>query len=371
MKNERLIQARQSRGWSQRKVAEQIDTSEKRVGEWERGESSPSPIFRERLCELFACDAEALGLIRSAMTPLTSGLWADDLLAVYNQGVLALHDLYFKGSPYHVESILPLYSAQTAALVQPGPLSKPAARVASLAQQLACELATDREDFGAAQQAVQQALRFAQIAEDRSLQVASLIGLANLGFHRKQSTIARCAYERAISLFDESVTPLLQGRTYAGAAEVYAMRGEMQEALRAMGLAYEVYPLCPEDDPAYPYMHASRYALYVFGDTQPRLFLNQPKEAEHALISLEKEQNTDALNEPVTMLDLLYYKAESQYQQGELEASSEALESAGLLAKQLGSRLYFGKLVETYETMRAKWPHEHRIATLADTFASW
>lgn len=371
MGNERLKQARLARGWSQGKVASQIGTDEKRVGEWERGVASPSPIFRERLCELFGCGADELGLIPSVAPVLVSGLWADDLVSAYSQGVIALHDLYFKGNPYHVEMILPLYSAQTSALVQPGPLSKPAARVASLAQQLACELATDREDFGAAQQAGQQALRFAEIAEDRSLQVASLIGIANLGFHRRQSTMAKRAYETAISLFNEDVTPLLQGRTLAGAAEVYAMRGEMQEALRAMGMAYEVYPAHPEEDPAYPYLHASRYALYVFGETQSRLFLSQPKEAEQALVTLEKEQNTDALNEPVTNLDLLYYRAESQQQQDELDGASQALQEAGQLAKQLGSRLYFGKLVETYETMRDKWPHERQIEQLTDVFAAW
>lgn len=370
-RRERLKQARLSRGWTQRKVAQAIDTDEKRIGEWERGEASPSPVFRERLCQLFGCRAEDLGLIPSVAPILATGLWHDDLVSVYHQGVLALHDLYFRGNPYHVETILPLYSAQTAALVQPGPLSKPAARVASLAQQLACELATDREDFGAAHQAGQQALRFAQIAEDRNLQVASLIGLANLGFHRRQSTIARAAYERAIGLFDETVTPLLKGRTLAGAAEVYAMRQEYQDAMRAMGQAYEVYPMNPEEDPAYPYIHASRYALYVFGDTQSRLFLNQPKEADAALTALDREANTDAENEPVTMLDLLYYRAESTAQQDELEASGAALEQAGLLAKQLGSRLYFGKLVETYESLRARWPHEHQIAQLADVFASW
>lgn len=369
MGNERLKQARLSRGWSQRKVAQAIDTDEKRVGEWERGKATPMPVSQEKLCQLFGCSAEELGLVPP--TILSTGLWPDDLLTVYHQGVLSLHDLYFKGNPHHVEAILPLYSAQTALLVTPGPLSIPAARVASLAHQLACELATDREDFGAAYQAGQQALRFAQIAEDRNLQVASLIGLANLGFHRRQSTIARSAYERAIGLFDETVTPLLKGRTLAGAAEVYAMRSETQEALRAMGQAYEVYPMQPEEDPAYPYLHASRYALYVFGDTQSRLFLNQPKEADAALVALDKEQNTDAENEPVTMLDLLYYRAESTAQQNELEASSDALERAGMLSKQLGSRLYFGKLVETYEGLRARWPYERQIAQLADVFASW
>jgi len=35
------------------------------------------------------------------------------------------------------------------------------------------------------------------------------------------------------------VTPLLKGRVYAGLAEVYAIRRQYQEAMRAMGYAYE------------------------------------------------------------------------------------------------------------------------------------
>ena len=69
-------------------------------------------------------------------------------------------------------------------------------------------------------------------------------------------------------------------------------------------------PLKPEDDPAYPYLRASRYSLYVFGDAQSRLFLGQPKEADKALIAMQKETN-DPQIEPITKLDMLYYQADS------------------------------------------------------------
>lgn len=364
MRNEALIQARKLRGWSQLRVAQQISADPKRVGEWERGEATPIPVYQERLCNLFGTDAASLGFIAHP----ESSRWADESLTIYSRGILNLHDLYFKGYPYHVETILPVYVRQASALVQPGPLSKEAATVASKAYLLACELASDREDFGIAQQAGKQALRYGQIAGDRNLQVAALIGLANVGFHRRQSASARHSYQQAISLFDASVTPLLKGRAYAGIAEVYAMRSETQEALRAMGMAYEVYPMIPEDDPAYPYIHASRYALYMFGETQSRLFLNQPREAEYAMEALQREQNTDAENEPVTKLDLRYYQAESRWQQGELEGSIFALEEAAKLARHLGSRLYFNKLVEIYRSMLAQWPQEPKIIRLEEVF---
>jgi tetratricopeptide (TPR) repeat protein len=221
-----------------------------------------------------------------------------------------------------------------------------------------------------AQQAGQQAFSYAQLAGDANLQVAALIGLANLGFHRKLSTAALRAYKHAVSLLNEYVTPLLKGRTYAGIAEVYAMRGQLQEAMRAMGLAYEHYPLKPEDDPAYPYLRASRYSLYVFGDAQSRLFLGQPKEADKALIAMQKETN-DPQIEPITKLDMLYYQADVQIQQGEIEPSSTILTEAATLAKDLGSRLYFNKLAISYHQLQAQWPREPLIGALEEVFQPW
>ena len=148
------------------------------------------------------------------------------------------------------------------------------------------------------------------------------------------------------------------------------MRGQFQEAMRAMGLAYEHYPMKPEDDPAYPYLRASRYSLYVFGDAQSRLFLKQPKEADKALIAMQKETN-DPQIEPVTKLDLLYYQAEVQIQQGELEPSSTILTEAATLAKDLGSRLYFNKLAVDYRELQIQWPKEPLVVALEEVFQPW
>ena len=175
---------------------------------------------------------------------------------------------------------------------------------------------------------------------------------------------------QAVSLLSENVTPLLKGRAYAGIAEVYAMRGQFQEAMLAMGLAYEHYPLKPEDDPAYPYLRASRYSLYVFGDAQSRLFLGQPKEADKALIAMQKETN-DPQIEPVTKLDMLYYQADVQLQQGELEPSSTILTEAAILAKDLGSRLYFNKLAISYHQLQTQWPSEPLVVALEEVFQPW
>lgn len=399
MKNTLLRAARQQKGWNQKQLADFAEVSLSTVERAERGEPIRIDSI-QRLCACLQQPPEQLGLFKtedqsvnrrqatktiaglatgllvtSSSGPMDlsilAGLWADDLLTIYAQGIAACQDLYFGGSPHQLEAILPLYCHQTSLLArQPSPLQQSAAKLASQTQRLACELAIDREDFGTAQRAGQQALSYAELAGDRNLQVASLISLSNLSFHRKLSASALRTYEHAVSLLDENVTPLLKGRTYAGMAEVYAMRGQLEETMRAMGLAYEHYPLKPENDPAYPDLRASRYSLYVFGDAQSRLFLGQPKEADKALIAMQQETN-DPQIEPVTRMDMLYYQADVQIQQGELETSSAILTEAATLAKDLGSRLYFNKLVTSYQKLQTQWPREALVVALEEVFEPW
>lgn len=311
-----------------------------------------------------------------ALLPRSQGqLIGGELLALYQQGIMALHDLYYAGSIQQVEAILPLYQAQTTILAQASsPLQRQAAQLASHSSRLQCELATDRENFGLAQQSGEEALDYATLAGDVNLQVAALIASANLFFHRKLSSAALHHYLHAVSLITartQEITPLLTGRVYAGLAEVYAMRQDVEHTMRTMGQAYEVYPELPEQDPAYRYIRASRYSLYVFGDAQSRLFLGQAKEADQALTALQREQNVDPDIEPMTKLDLLYYQADIQQQRGELEPTTTALADGALLARTLGSRLYFNKLAASYHTLLTRWPQERAVTELEDLFQPW
>ncbi len=61
--NDALRYHREMRGWSQRKVAEELDITEDKVSRWERGIRTTSPYYREKLCILFGKDAEELGFI--------------------------------------------------------------------------------------------------------------------------------------------------------------------------------------------------------------------------------------------------------------------------------------------------------------------
>jgi transcriptional regulator with XRE-family HTH domain len=68
--NERLRCARLQRGWSQQRVADQLNqllgtarADRELVYRWETGKRTPSPFYRERLCQVFGMTAEQLGLV--------------------------------------------------------------------------------------------------------------------------------------------------------------------------------------------------------------------------------------------------------------------------------------------------------------------
>jgi transcriptional regulator with XRE-family HTH domain len=380
MKRAQLAAARLARGWSQEEAAAHVEVTKNTYLLWEQGRATPYPVHIRKICETFGKSAEDLDLIGSQEAWMKQDIasiqvpWSDEPLALYARGIAACQDLYFGGNPYQVESILPLYMARTAHLAQQSSsLQQSAATLASHAQRLACELATDREDFGMAQQTGQQAFLYAQLANDANLQVAALISVANIGFHRKLSIAALQAYKHAVALLDDKkaqVTPLLKGRVYAGLAEVQAMRQDLTEAMRALGLAYDYYPEKPEEDPAYSYTRASRYALYVFGDVQSRLFLEQPKEANQALQVMQRENNDPEI-EPITKLDMLYYQADIQVAARDLTQSAAILTEAAMLAKDLGSRLYFNKLAGSYHELQTRWPRENEVKALEEVFQSW
>src|SRR5581483_1850751 len=62
--NHLLRQAREHRGWSQERLAQELEVSTQTVSRWECGTAFPYPHYREQLCLLFEKSMEALGLVQ-------------------------------------------------------------------------------------------------------------------------------------------------------------------------------------------------------------------------------------------------------------------------------------------------------------------
>jgi transcriptional regulator with XRE-family HTH domain len=78
--NQLLRFHRESRGWSQQKLAELVDTSEDMVSRWERGVSKTSPYYREKLCTLFGKTAQELGFLEQEYPKVSENSPMDNTL---------------------------------------------------------------------------------------------------------------------------------------------------------------------------------------------------------------------------------------------------------------------------------------------------
>src|SRR6266571_5379606 len=107
--SDRLKYERMQRGWSQARVAELIGTDAGNVSRWERGRSSPSPYFRERLCRLYERNAQELGLLKEELADMgepREGAFRDNRSAQAPLLEAALHkeDVY-AGPPESVPAV--------------------------------------------------------------------------------------------------------------------------------------------------------------------------------------------------------------------------------------------------------------------------
>lgn len=384
-RREGLVAARLHKNWSQQKAAEELGVSFLAYSKWERGVATPHPVNICRICEVFEMSAEELDLggsdhvitRRDAVVGISGALMAMESLGSYEEalgqcalGIPTCWGLYFEGKVEHVANIMPMYRLYLSHLVQQsGPLQRQALMLASQAWQLMSEIGIDQEDYSAAQDAASRALLYAREASDENLQVSSLIRQSNIFFHHKQPTYALQACQQALSLTN-NVSPLLRGRAYVGVAEIEGMRQEKQAALTAMGKADELYPEEPELDQAYQYTRFTHYSRRVFGRGQTQLYLGNAKEALEEF-EYVAEHMIDPKIEPLSAVDLMYYQAEASVMLNELEAATQKTQEAATLARDINSRLYFGKIEQTYNLMTQKWGNDARVTALADVFQPW
>jgi len=86
-----LKRQREIRGWSQRYVAQHVETNAFTVGRWERGTSHPGAYFRTKLCALFELDDQVLGFVGTdSSRPLTITASDEDVInrSLQNQDIM-------------------------------------------------------------------------------------------------------------------------------------------------------------------------------------------------------------------------------------------------------------------------------------------
>ncbi len=90
---------RESRGWSQQRLAEQIGASSEMISKWERGVQAPSKYYQEKLCQLYSKSAEELGFMGEPDTMSPSSTCDPDQASI---GALAQQN--------SLQNLLPFFS---------------------------------------------------------------------------------------------------------------------------------------------------------------------------------------------------------------------------------------------------------------------
>jgi tetratricopeptide (TPR) repeat protein/transcriptional regulator with XRE-family HTH domain len=107
MPNERLRRAREQHNLTQKELADKIGVTNITVNRWENGKVIPIPYYRQKLCNFFQMDAEALGLT----PPVEKGKMSsrNPLPAVWN--VPYRHNPFFTGREVLLKRIHDLRSS--------------------------------------------------------------------------------------------------------------------------------------------------------------------------------------------------------------------------------------------------------------------
>src|SRR5579883_3130472 len=291
-------------------------------------------------------------------------LRVEEILTLCASHIPLCWQLYFEGGQAEVERVLPDYIAQLSTLARhPSSYQQRAAGLLSQAHQLSSLLATQRQDYGAASLSARQALFYGELAGEPNLQLASYIRRALVCLYMKRPRQRLQAYQGALQLAAQS-SPLLQGRTYLGLAEVSSKLGDEHESWRFLELAQQVFPEHPEDDPNFAYTHFSLTSLASL-EGMMHLNLGQPERARQAFSRAERLVPLETVP---TRLELTVRQAATSCALGELEQTCHYLRTAVPMARELGSYLRVDESYEIYERLLDTWGGEPRVRELDELF---
>lgn len=266
------------------------------------------------------------------------------------------------------QQLLPAFLPQLEQFAkEPSKHQQVAANLVTQGYRLAGILALHQNNLTAREIYCKQAVQYSQVANDQSLHVAALKGLADTFYYGNRPMEVLQTYQQAEQHIKQTA-PLLCARVFMGLAVAHAQYGDIlkQEALRYLGLAQATFPERPEDDPSFAYADFDRYQMILW-EGLVRFHLGEAKNALQAFALVDGTTKTAA---PTRILvEITNHKAKTAIALRDLELSTIFVEAGAKGARALGSQRRYNEAQEAFALMQIIWPHEKQVKDLTDIFS--
>jgi tetratricopeptide (TPR) repeat protein len=346
----------------QEKIGKELNTMQPKAGD------EGYTLSRRQLLITLATLPTAL-LLTMLQGRLSSGR-SEQLLTRCAASLVACWHL-MRGSEYAiVEELLPTYLPLLASLAQES--SKYQSTAASLATQgyrIKGILALHRNDVHARDAYFQQAVYYAEIAQNLGLLVAALISLA---YHKPDPVGAEQLYQKAV-VYEQAISPLQRSRLYAELSVACAQQNREDDAIQYLHLAQQEYPAHPENDPSFLYAEFSPSSMILekgrvlLALTQHQPHGQYPQQAWETFAGVETGQSKLIISERIRY-EIVNYQAETALALRDLDLCCNYIEQGAVGAVLLGSAKRRKEVIATRNKALKLWPHDGRVKELKYLF---
>jgi tetratricopeptide (TPR) repeat protein len=299
----------------------------------------------------------------SHLAPPSKPIPLDETLASCAAGVTACWELRHY-EPEGLQAIQHILSAYLPTLEQvahqPSPFQQAAANLAAQGYLLVGILANHYSKLDQMELASRRAYTYGQLARDPNLQASALIRLAvKLDFEEQDKKTLE-TYQEALALPDfAAVSPLLQGRVYAGLAGMYGYCQQSEQALSYLSQAKEIFPADPTSDPSHPIAICDVNSL-VLWEGLTLQYVGRYKDATEAFARVGSLTPIPGILE-THRAENLTYASSLAIQQQDLDAATLYLDTADDIAWTIRHTHLREEVRETFKSMRLLWPQEAKV----------
>lgn len=231
-------------------------------------------------------------------------------------------------------------------------------------------MALHRNDARARNAYFQQAVYYAEIAQNPGLLVAALISLA---YHSPNPIDAEQLYQKAI-VYEQSISLLQRSRLFAELSVAYAQQNREDEAIKYLHLAAEEYPTQPENDPGFLYAEFSPSSFILEkGRVHLALTVHQPdgqhpQQAWETFAGVEAGASKIVVSERIRY-EIVNYQAETALALRDRDLCCDYLEQGARGAILLESTKRRKEVLITRSKATKLWPDYGRVKDLKYLFS--